>query len=439
MDSPDDPRSPAEPGSPSPHAPSQHEPSRHPLSPATIAVVAGRPGRAPQAPVNPPVVLSSTYVGTAPPQPGDLVYTRLGTETWRPLEEALAALEGARLPGVVFASGMGAISATLGLVPPGGVLVVPRHAYHATLAAARGLMARTGGEVREVDIADTAAVTRALGGAPGRANDGTAEDGTAEDGTVDAGTRDRAPRPAAMLWVESPTNPMLEVADLPALVQAAHSAGALVVVDNTFATPLGAQPLASGADVVVHSVTKYLAGHSDVVLGAAVTNESRLRDHLLEARTLGGAIAGPWETWLALRGLRTLALRVERSQANALDLARRLEGHPDVVEVRHPGLPSHPQHARAAALMRGFGSVLTLRPRGGRAGADAVVDAVRLWVPATSLGGVESSLERRRRFPSEAPTVPEDLLRLSVGIEDVEDLWADLDRAVRRAARQAGA
>lgn len=434
MDSPDDPRSPAEPGSPSPHAPSQgepsqHAPSRHPLSPATIAVVAGRPGRAPQAPVNPPVVLSSTYVGTAPPRPGDLVYTRLGTETWRPLEEALTALEGARLPGVVFASGMGAISATLGLVPPGGVLVVPRHAYHATLAAARGLMARTGGEVREVDIADTAAVTRALGVAPGWVNDGTADDGT----------RDRVPRPAAMLWVESPTNPMLEVADLPALVQAAHAVGALVVVDNTFATPLGAQPLASGADVVVHSVTKYLAGHSDVVLGAAVTNESHIRDPLLEARTLGGAIAGPWETWLALRGLRTLALRVERSQANALDLARRLEGHPDVVEVRHPGLPSHPQHARAAAQMRGFGSVLTLRPRGGRAGADAVVDAVRLWVPATSLGGVESSLERRRRFPSEAPTVPEDLLRLSVGIEDVEDLWADLDQAVRRAARQAGA
>lgn len=381
------------------------------LRPATLAVVAGRPAREPEAPVNPPVVLSSTYVGTTPPVDGELVYARLGTETWRPLEETLAQLEGARQPGLVFASGMAAISAVLALVPPGGAVVVPRHAYHATLAAATELGQRSGVDVRTVDIAETDAVVAALRG-----------------DLLGSG------RPADLLWVESPTNPMLEVADLPALVAAARETACLVAVDNTFATPMGQRPLLLGADVVVHSVTKYLSGHSDVVLGAVLTDHLRLRHRLLGTRSLGGAVAGPWEAWLALRGVRTLALRVERSQASALELARRLEAHPAVADVRHPGLASHPQHARAAAQMAGFGSVIALRPAGGVRAAEAVVDAVRLWVPATSLGGVESSLERRRRFPTEAPTVPEDLLRLSVGIEDVEDLWADLDQALRRAA-----
>jgi cystathionine gamma-synthase len=381
------------------------------LHPATLAVVAGRPPREPEAPLNPPVVLSSTYVGSAPPAGEDLVYTRLGTETWRPLEEAVARLEGSALPGLLFASGMAAIHAALALVPPGGALVVPRHAYHASLSAAGELAARSGVDVRTVDIAETGDVVTALRGEPG------------------VGLC-----PADALWVESPTNPMLEIADLPALVRAAHRVGALVVVDNTFATPLGQRPLGLGADVVVHSVTKYLAGHSDVVLGIAVTADAGLRERLRATRSVGGAVPGPWEAWLALRGLRTLALRVGRSQASALDLAGRLEAHPGVLAVRHPGLPSHPQHARAAAQMAGFGSILTLRPRGGLAAAEAVVAAVRLWVPATSLGGVESTLERRRRFPSEARSVPEDLLRLSVGIEDVEDLWHDLDQALRQAA-----
>jgi cystathionine gamma-synthase len=227
---------------------------------------------------------------------------------------------------------------------------------------------------------------------------------------------------------------MLEVADLPVLLAAARERGVLTAVDNTFATPLGQQPLAHGADVVVHSVTKYLAGHSDVVLGAAVARTAELTATLRAYRTLHGSIPGPFEVWLALRGLRTLALRVERSQANAAELARRLADHPDVVEVRHPSLPDDPGHGRASRLMTGFGSILGVRPRGGAAGADAVVGAVRLWVPATSLGGVESSLERRRRFATESLTVPEDLLRLSVGIEDVEDLWRDLDRALRASA-----
>ncbi|PYF96308.1 cystathionine gamma-synthase [Georgenia satyanarayanai] len=375
------------------------------LSPATYAVVAGRPERTEGAPVNPPVVLSSTYVGRGAAAAGVPVYTRLGTETWEPLEEALAGLERAAEPGLVFASGMAAVSAALDLTRPGTRLVVPRHAYHASLVAARHLVERTGVDLVEVDIADTEAVVAAI-----------------EGGTT------------SLVWVETPTNPMLEIADIAAISTAAHAAGAVVVVDNTFATPLAQRPLELGADVVVHSVSKYLAGHSDLILGAVLTSSRELYDAVRLRRDIGGGIAGPWETWLALRGLRTLALRVERSQANAAELARRLEGHEHVVAVSHPSLPSHPQHERATAQMDGYGSIITLRPVGGQAGADALASAVRLWVPATSLGGVESSLERRRRFASEAPTVPDDLLRMSVGVEDVEDLWADLQDGLAAAA-----
>ncbi|MFC7405472.1 trans-sulfuration enzyme family protein [Georgenia alba] len=378
------------------------------LAPATVAVAGGRPPRDQGAPVNPPVVLSSTYTSTG--EPGeDLLYARYDTETWWPLEQTLATLEQAELPGLVFSSGMGAIDALLRLAEPRSAIVVPRHAYLATLTAVREQADREGTVVREVDIADTEQVVAAL--------------------------RPAGEPAASLLWVESPTNPMLEVADVPALAAAAREAGALCVVDNTFATPLVQRPLTQGADVVVHSVTKHLAGHSDVVLGAALTSDPELRRRLHARRTTGGAIPGPFETWLALRGLRTLALRVERAQANALELARRLAEHPAVAHVGHPGLPTHPQHERAAALMDGFGSILTLRPAGGAAAADAVTRNVDVWLPATSLGGVESSLERRRRLAAEVPTVPEDLLRLSVGIEDVEDLWADLDGALETAAR----
>ncbi len=378
--------------------------SEHPgdLSPATLAVTAGRPPRVQGGPVNAPIVLSSTYVSQGVPGPGELVYTRSGTETWRPFEEALAVLEGSPRPALLFGSGMAAVAATLSLVPPGGRVVVPRHAYQVSLGLLDELETRGAVTVSRVDIADTDAVVAALPG-------------------------------AAMLWVETPTNPMLEVADLPALVAAAHAEGVVVAVDNTFATPLGQRPLTLGADVVVHSVTKYLAGHSDVVLGAALADDEALHARLLAHRTVHGAIAGPFEAWLALRGLRTLALRVERSQATAAELARRLVDHPAVVEVRHPSLPADPGHQRATTLMDGYGSILCVRPVGGPAAADAVVAAVRLWVPATSLGGVESSLERRRRYTTESVTVPEDLLRLSVGIEDVGDLWADLDSALRAA------
>jgi len=372
----------------------------HPdLSPATTAVTAGRPPRVQGGPVNPPVVLSSTYVSQGVPGP-ELLYTRANTETWQPFEEALGRLEGARHPAVVFGSGMAAVAAALSLVPDGGVLVVPRHAYQVSLGYADDLAARHNVKVRRVDIADTDQVMTALWGAD-------------------------------VALLESPTNPMLEVADLPALIARAREWGVRTVVDNTFATPLGQNPLALGADVVLHSVTKYLAGHSDVVLGACVTDDPEV-DHALRAyRTLHGAIPGPLEVWLALRGLRTLHLRVERAQQNAAELAARLAEHPAVAEVRHPSLPTDPGHERAAQNMRGFGAIIGVRPVGGLSAADAVVAAGDLWVPATSLGGVESTLERRRRFTTESRTVPEDLLRLSVGVEDVEDLWADLDKALR--------
>jgi cystathionine gamma-synthase len=263
------------------------------LSPATVAVTAGRPPRVQGGPVNAPVVFSSTYVSQGVPGPDELLYARAGTETWAPFEEALAALEGGG-HGIVFGSGIAAIAAALGDVPDGGVVVVPRHAYQVSLGFLDDLAARHRVEVRRVDIADTAQVVAALDGAD-------------------------------LLLAESPTNPMLEVADLPVILSAARERGVRTVVDNTFATPLGQRPLELGADVVVHSVTKYLAGHSDVVLGAVVTDDARIAAQVRAYRTLHGAIAGPMEVFLALRGLRTLHLRVERANASAAELARRLD------------------------------------------------------------------------------------------------------------------
>jgi cystathionine gamma-synthase len=367
------------------------------LAPATIAVTAGRPEPVPGAPLNAPVVLSSTYVAAPPGAPAGHVYGRWGNDTWTAFEDALGALEGGSA--LVMASGMAAISAALALVPAGGRLVLPRHPYSGTTVIADSLAEQGRLEVDPVDVADTAAVVAALDGAD-------------------------------LLWVESPTNPMLEVADVAALTRAAHEREVPVVVDNTFCTPLVMRPLDHGADLVVHSVTKYLAGHSDVVLGAVVTRRPDLLSRLAGHRTTHGAVAGPVETYLALRGLRTLALRVERAGSNATVLARRLTGHPAVTRVRHPSLPADPGHARAVAQMRGFGAIVSVEVRGGADAAEQLSAAVRLWVHATSLGGVESTLERRRRSAAEAQTVPESLVRLSVGIEDVEDLWADLEQAL---------
>ncbi|KQO02816.1 cystathionine gamma-synthase [Arthrobacter sp. Leaf234] len=382
----------------------------HPdLAPDTLTVAAGRPPREHDAPVNVPIVLSTTYHETRAPQPGDRIYARGSSPTWDPFEEALGALEGADLPALVFGSGLGAAAAALSLVPTGGAVVMPRHAYAGSISLAGDLAAQGRFELLAVDIADTDAVL----------------------GTLDA-LAHRFEAGQVMLWLESPTNPMLEVADLAVLTDAAHAHGALVVADNTFNTPMVHRPLEAGVDVVLHSVTKWLAGHSDVVLGALATSDAALRGRLLAHRTLHGAIAGPFEVWLALRGLRTLALRMERSQSTAAFLALHLADHPAVRRVRYPGLASDPGHERAAAQFNGFGGIVSIE-LDDVATADAVVEAVRLWLPATSLGGVESLVERRRRQPAEPATVPEALVRLSVGIENPEDLWADLEQALRRA------
>lgn len=376
-------------------------PNTH-LAPATVVATAARPPRTQGSPVNPPITISSTYYSLGEPD-GSMLYARWTNESWHPAEKLIATLEGADLPALLHSSGMAAVANAIHLGAPGKAIVTPRHAYHATLLVAHDRAKREGGQVREVDIANTEEVIAAI----------------------------TAGEPAGLVWIESPTNPMLEIADIPAIAKAAHEAGALVVVDNTFATPLGQHPLEEGADVVVHSATKYLSGHSDVVLGATVTNNPELQAELQEERTNSGGIAGPFEAWLLLRGMRTLSLRMERIWQNAAELARRLEGHPLVAEVSHPSLASHPQHDRATALMNCFGGVLTMRPVGGAQAADDLGTRTNIWLPATSLGGVESSFERRRRFPTEAPTVPEDLLRVSVGIEDIEDLWQDLEQALQ--------
>lgn len=337
----------------------------------TVTVTAGRPPHVPGAPLNEPVTFASSFVAG-----GAVEYARYGNPTWTALEEALGALEGGDC--VTFASGMAAVSAVLAQVPAGGAVVVAQHSYQHTLALLDD-GARAGRfEVRRVDVADAAAVEAALPG-------------------------------AAMAWLESPTNPALEVADLERLTAAARTAGVVSVVDSTFASPLLQRPLELGADVVVHSATKLIAGHSDVVLGAVVTGHAELAERIRHHRGLHGAIPGPMEAFLTLRGLRTLSVRLERAEANARELTRRLSGAPGVQEVRDPG----------------FGTVLAI-VLADAAAADRLVERVRLWIPATSLGGVESTLERRRRWATEAPTIPEGLIRLSVGIEHVDDLADDL-------------
>jgi cystathionine gamma-synthase len=346
------------------------------LKPATVAVKAGRPERTPDAPLNEPITMASTYVAG-----GDLEYGRYGNPTWAAFEEALGALEGGRC--LAFSSGLATVSTVLDLVGNDAVVVAPQHAYNGTVMQLADLEARGRIRARLVDVTDTDAVAAAC-----------------ED--------------AALVWLESPTNPALEVADIPAIRAAAHDAGAYVVVDNTFATPLLQRPLDLEVDLVVHSATKFLSGHSDVMLGALVTRDEELYGVLKGRRDLIGAIPGTLESWLALRGLRTLHLRVERAQANAAELARRLEQHPAVGEVRYPGL----------------GGIVSIVLAGGALSADLLVHKTKLWVHATSLGGVESTFERRRRWKTEPATIPDALVRMSVGIEDVDDLWADLQGAL---------
>ncbi|WP_244932225.1 aminotransferase class I/II-fold pyridoxal phosphate-dependent enzyme [Nocardioides sp. W7] len=349
----------------------------HP-KPSTVAVHAGRPPHEADEPLNTPITMASTFVGG-----GEREYGRWGNPTWQAFETALGALEGGRA--LAFSSGLAAVSVVLDLVGQGAKVVAPAHSYNGTIVQLGDLEARGRITTELVDVTDTAACVAAC-----------------ED--------------AALVVLESPTNPALEIADIETIAAAAHEAGAYVVVDNTFATPLLQKPLELGADIVVHSATKYLSGHSDVLMGALVTNDDDLYGVLKGRRDLLGAVPGTLEAWLALRGMRTLHLRVERAQSNATELAIRLEAHPAVSQVRYPG----------------FGGIVSIVIAGGAMAADLLTHSTELWVYTTSLGGVESTFERRRRWKSEPVTIPDALVRLSVGIEDVEDLWADLQQALDR-------
>jgi cystathionine gamma-synthase len=370
------------------------------LSADTIAVHAGRPERVAGAPVNSPISLSSTYHAAREGERVEYSYAREDHESGVAFETALGALEGGHAVG--FASGMAAISNALALVSQGGVVVTPPVGYSGMLATTTA-MAQSGRiQRRVVDTTNLDELAAALDG-------------------------------AEMLWLESPANPTLDITDLARASELAHKSGALVVADSTFSTPILTRPLDLGVDVVVHSVTKWIAGHSDLLLGAAVTRDEHVLEQLRTGRTLSGAITGPFEAWLALRGLRTMPLRVRASCANAMELATRLQNAPGVASVIYPGLSSHPGHQIAKSQMTGgFGAVFSITMTGGMEAAREVCNSVEIFTHATSVGGVESLIERRKRWIFESSLVPESLLRISVGIEDVEDLWRDLSQALRR-------
>jgi cystathionine gamma-synthase len=347
------------------------------LHPETLAVVAGRPARTAGAPLNAPIYPASTFHFGV-----EIEYGRDGNPGWQALETALGELEGGDC--VTFASGLAATSAILDELPQ-GVMVVGQRAPYFGVAnllkqrAARGLLEY---EPRQALTVDALAPT------------------------IEG---------VGVVWIESPTNPMLDVVDLPAVIRLAKSAGAIVVVDNTFATPFRQRPIEIGADLVMHSVTKLIGGHSDLVLGAVVAADPAFARRLRKRRHDTGAIPGTLEAFLALRGLRTLPARLARAEATARDLSERLAGHEAVARVRYPGT----------------GTMISFETRGSGEDAEAVCKAVRLVVNATSLGAVETTMERRARYASEREVdTPETLIRLSIGLEHVDDLWRDLDRAL---------
>jgi cystathionine gamma-synthase len=374
------------------------------LRPETALICAGRPSHAANGPLNVPVVLASNFHAGATAAPGTedvgRAYARTdATTTWEALETAVGQVEGGHA--VAFSSGMAAVAAVLDLLPAGARVVAPTDCYFGVGELLADGQQQRRWVVDRVDLTDAASVQAAVAGAD-------------------------------LLWLETPSNPLLDIADLPALCAAGRHAGAIVGVDNTFATPLLQQPLALGADVVVHSATKFIGGHSDLLSGITIAREQALAERLRHRRGLSGATPGALEAFLALRGLRTLALRLDRGQRNAGELARLLDAHPAVSRVRYPGLPGHPGHRTAAAQMTGFGAVLAFEVTDART-ADRLCDAVQVIIHATSLGGVETTIERRSKLPGQEH-LPPGLLRLSVGCEHVDDLWNDLNSAIEQAS-----
>ena len=352
--------------------------------------------------VAPPLHLSTTFVhGPASEPLHGRLYIREGNPTEERLEATLAALEGGERA-LAFASGMAAASTLLAALGAGAHVLFHRDLYQGVRQVAQEQLPRWGMSASFADLGDPAAARAAL-------------------------------RPETRaLWLETPTNPRLEIVDLGVAAASARAAGALLVVDGTFATPALQRPLGFGADVVLHSTTKYLGGHSDVQGGALVfARGAGLAERVAALRHDLGAVAAPFNSWLVLRGAKSLACRMERHSANALAVARALAGDRRLAAVLYPGLPAHPGHAVAARQMRGgFGGMVSIRVDGGRAAAVAVASRLELFTNATSLGGVESLVEHRASSEGPGSTVPEDLLRLSVGLEHPDDLIEDLRRAL---------
>jgi cystathionine gamma-synthase len=372
----------------------------------TLAVHAGPEPDAATGAVVPPIHAVSTYQQDGVGEPrGGYEYSRTANPTRAALEECLAALEGGQR-GLAFASGMAAEDCALRTVcRPGAHVVIPTDAYGGTYRLLAQVMQAWGLTWTAAPIGDPAAVAAAI-------------------------------RPETrVIWCETPTNPLLGIADIAALASIAHAAGALLVVDNTFASPYLQQPLALGADVVVQSTTKYLGGHSDVIGGALIAADAELGERLASCQNTTGAVAGPFDAWLVLRGAKTLAVRMDRHCANAERIAAMLAAHERVAEVLYPGLPTHPGHEIAAKQMRAFGGMVSFRVRGGEPAALEVCNRTRLFILGESLGGVESLIEHPARMTHASAAggpleVPADLIRLSVGIEAVEDLIADVDWAL---------
>ena len=362
----------------------------------TLAVSLGRPAHVTGAPVNYPIAVSTTFVA------GDNAhgYIREGTVGTEALEQVIGALEHGHA--TVFSSGIATVSAVVDLLPAHAIVVVANHAYPGTVKRLREFHTVERIVLREVLVSDTDAVIAASEG-------------------------------AALVWLETPTNPLMEVADIRAIVAAAKKSGALVAVDNTFMSPLRQRPLDLGADISMHSATKSISGHSDVLMGVLTAKDPELAEKIRVRRTMSGANPGALECFLALRGLRTLAIRTDRAEANAQVIAEKLAAHPRVEQVLYVGLPTDPGHARHKSQASGAGAVVCFIPKGDVDKTELICESTQLWTHATSLGGVESTLERRRRWPAESPDTHESLIRLSVGIENVDDLWADLDQALTRA------
>jgi cystathionine gamma-synthase len=374
---------------------------------SSLAIHAGQEPDPLTGAVVPPIYQVSTYkqdgVGGLR---GGYEYSRSANPTRGALEECLAAIEGGQRA-LAFASGLAAQDCLLRTVlTPGDHAVIPNDAYGGTFRLFARVYERWGAQWTSADTSDLDAVRAA----------------------IQAGR-------TKVVWVETPSNPLLGISDIAALSEVARDAGALLVVDNTFATPYLQQPLALGADAVVHSTTKYIGGHSDVVGGALVVTDPRLGERLAFHQNAMGAVAGPFDAWLTLRGVKTLAVRMDRHSSNAEAVARMLAGHPKVGEVRYPGLPGHPGHEIAVKQMRGFGGMVSFRHADGEAAAVEVCGRTRLFTLGESLGGVESLIEHPGRMTHMSAAgspleVPGDLVRLSVGVEDREDLIADLAQAL---------